>query len=151
MSRRRINGGFSTSLFTTFSQWMWNENEWNYSSERFVKWGEMKWNSWNSWNVLKLECEKQKDLLNSIKRQSLESYQSFRPRDLFSHLKDLVIVLIVVKSLETSTSVSIRISCFEFRQWGVWVSHPHVHTSLSFPSLSSLSRVPKRSKDTITN
>jgi hypothetical protein len=53
---------------------------------------------------LKIDCEKQQqDLLNSIKRQSLESYQSFRPRDFFPHLKDLVIVLIVVKSLETST------------------------------------------------
>ena len=51
---------------------------------------------------------------------------SFRPRDLFPHLKDLVIVLIVVKSLETSTSVRIRISCFEFRQRGVWVSRSHV-------------------------
>ena len=36
----------------------------------------MKWNSWNSWYVLQLDCEKQKDLLNSIKRQSLESYQT---------------------------------------------------------------------------
>ena len=53
--------------------------------------------------LVKLDCEKQQqDLLNSIKSQSLLSYQSFRPRDLFPHLKDLVILLIVVKSLETS-------------------------------------------------
>ncbi len=77
---------------------------------------------------MKLDCEKQQqDLLNSIKRQSLESYQSFRPTYLFPHLKDLVIVLIVVKSLaETSTSAHIRISCFEFGQGGVWASRPHV-------------------------
>jgi hypothetical protein len=76
-------------------------------------WNEVKWSEIHEihdmcWK-LKLDCEKQKDLLNSIKRQSLESYQSFRPRDFFSHLKDLVIVLIVVKRLETSTSAHIRI------------------------------------------
>jgi uncharacterized protein (DUF952 family) len=60
---------------------------------------------------MKQDCEKQQqDLLTSIKRQSLESYQSFRPTDLFPHLKDLVIVLMVVKNLETSTSDHVRIS-----------------------------------------
>jgi hypothetical protein len=45
------------------------------------------------------------DLLNSLKSQSFSTYQSFRPRDIFPHLKDLLcnilIVLIVVKSLDT--------------------------------------------------
>jgi hypothetical protein len=76
---------------------------------------------------MKLDCKKQQqDLLTSIKRQSLESYQSFRPTDLFPYFKDLVIVLMVVKSLETSTSAHIRINFFEFPQRGVWVSLPHV-------------------------
>jgi hypothetical protein len=69
----------------------------------------------------------QKDLLNSMKSQSFSTYQSqtFRPRDLFPHLKDLIIVLIV-KNLDTSMSAHIRISCFESRQWSVRVIHPHV-------------------------
>ena len=68
----------------------------------------------------------QKDLLNSIKSQSLYSYQDFRPTDVFPHLKDLLIVVIVVKSLDTSMSAHIRINCFEVRQWSVWVTRPHV-------------------------
>jgi len=44
----------------------------------------------------------------------------------FPHLKDLLIVLIVVKSLDTSMSAHIRISCSEVRQWSVQVTHPHV-------------------------
>ncbi len=68
-------------------EWPWNE----------VKWSEMKW------NLVKLDREnQQQDLLNSIKSQSLYSYQDFRPKDLFPHLKDLLIVLIVLKSLDTS-------------------------------------------------
>ncbi len=82
-----------------------------------VKWGEMKW---NSWNLVKLDREnQQKDLLNSVKSKSLYSYKSFRPKDLFPHLKDLLIVLIVLKSLDTSMNVYIRIIYFEFRQWSV--------------------------------
>ena len=89
-----------------------------------VKWGEMKW---NSWSLVKLDREnQQKDLLSSIKSQSLYSYKAFRPTDLFPNLKDLLIVLIVLKSLDTSMRVHIRISCVEFRQWSVWVTRPHV-------------------------
>jgi hypothetical protein len=54
--------------------------------------------------------KQQKDLLISMKSQSFSTYQSFRPRDPFPHLKDLLIVLIV-KSLDTSMSAYIRISC----------------------------------------
>ncbi len=61
-----------------------------------------------------------------MKSQSFSTYQSFRPRDLFPHLKDLLIVLIIVKSLDTSMSVHIRISCSEVRQWSVRVTRPHV-------------------------
>ena len=39
---------------------------------------------------------------------------------------DLVIVLIVVKNMDSSMSVYIRISFFEFRQWSVRVTGPHV-------------------------
>ena len=73
----------------------------------------------------------QKDLLISMKSQSFSTYQSFRPRDLFPHLKDLLILLIVVKSLDTSMSAHIRINCFEVRQWSVWVTRPHVLHELS--------------------
>ncbi len=67
----------------------------------------------------------QKDLLISMKSQSFSTYQSFRPRDLFPHLKDLLIVLIV-KSLDTSMRAYIHISCSEVRQWSVRVTRPHV-------------------------
>ena len=60
-----------------------------------------------------------------MKSQSFSTYQSFRPRDLFPHLKDLLIVLIV-KSLDTSMSAHIRISYLEFRQLSVRVTRPHV-------------------------
>jgi uncharacterized protein (DUF952 family) len=69
---------------------------------------------------MKLDREdQQKDLLNSIKSQSLQSYEAFRPTDLFPHLKDLLIVFIVLKSLDTSMREHIRINCSEFRQWSV--------------------------------
>ena len=60
-----------------------------------------------------------------MKSQSFSTYQSFRPRDLFPHLKDLLIVLIV-KSLDTSMSAYIRISSSEVGQWSVRVTRPHV-------------------------
>ncbi len=41
----------------------------------------------------------EKNLLNSMKSQSLKSYLSSKPSDLFPHLKDLLIVLIVVKRI----------------------------------------------------
>ncbi len=56
------------------------------------------------------------------------------PRDLFPHLKDLVIVLTVVKSLETSTSEHIRISCFEFHRY---ILHPPWQYPLLLPRPST--------------
>ena len=54
------------------------------------------------------------------------TYQSFRPSDLFPDLRDLLIVLIVVKRIDSSMSVQVRVSCFEFRRWCVRVTDPHV-------------------------
>ncbi len=89
-----------------------------------VKWGEMKW---NLWNLVKLDRENQpKDLLNSLKSQSLWTYPAFRPRDRFAHLEELLMVLIVVKSVDTSMIAHIRINFFEFRQRSVRVTCPHV-------------------------
>ena len=38
------------------------------------------------------------------------TYQSFRPSDLSPHLRNLLIILIVVKSIDSSTSAHIRVT-----------------------------------------
>ena len=76
--------------------------------------------------VLTVTQTQEKNLLNSMKSQSLYSYQSSRPSDLFPHLKDLLIVLMVVKIIDSSMNTHIRISVLEFRQRCGWVTHPHV-------------------------
>jgi hypothetical protein len=107
----------------SFHKGPWNE----------VKWSEMKW------NLVKLDRENQQIVLfNSIKvspcqlidflihNKIKKTHQPFRCRHFFHHLKDLLIVLIVVKSVDTSTRTYIRINYFEFRQGSVWVTRPHV-------------------------
>ena len=109
-------------------QWMWNEMKWNYSSERFVKWGEMKWNEvkfmkfseTRLWETTTRFIEfYQKSVL--VKLSVFQTYRSFsssqRPTDR-PHRRQ--------ESLDTSTSAHIRIIWFEFRQRSVWVTRPHV-------------------------
>ncbi len=109
---------------TGFRPFLWNEMKWNVGSptsnkmkwnERFthfssvdVKWKLMKLfftndreMRWNEVKIMKFSENQQKDLLNSIKSQSSWTYPTFRPRDLFPHLKDLLMVLIVVKCVDT--------------------------------------------------